>query len=150
MAGLDRDALIRELEQLGDADDATVLAAARSIAALVAAADADWDGLLAPHGDASPVEQPTTTVDEPADEPADETADEPAEPPAAAPEVVADGDDFAAEVAIIDKLLARPELFEGTRQELEASREDIAAGEFLAADRKYLHALNARLSKSAK
>ena len=128
MADLDRDAVIQDLKQLASADDAEALAAARSIAAKVAAAEADWDDLLAQWPEA-------------ADEEAQAPDGEAGEPPPAG------GGTFAAELAIIDKLLARPRLFEATRDELTAYREDITAGEFDEADRKYLRALNARLSK---
>ena len=142
MADLDRDAVIQDLKQLASADDAEALAAARSVVAKVAAAGADWDDLLAPRRE---------EVEEEGDEEEEEEEEEAQEPDgdAGEPPPVGDGT-FAAELAIITKLLARPRLFEATRDELTAYREDIAAGEFDEADRKYLQALNARLPKARK
>ena len=125
MAELDREALIRALEKLGSEDDGEALQAARSVAAQLADADAAWDDLLVPDAD----------------------ADAEAEPPPGTREAAGD---YAADLAIIEKLLGRPQLYEGTREELEAYRADIADGEFDENDRRYLHALDARLSKLSK
>ena len=53
----------------------------------------------------------------------------------------------AESLALIEKLLARRRLGEATRVELNGYREDIAEGEFDEADRKYVRALHARISK---
>lgn len=133
---LDRDALIGLLDKLGEGDDQAVLAAAREISGRMAAAGRAWDEVLADWGaaDAAPAEEADAEPEDKADD--------------AAPAVPAGGDRDA--LAIIDKLLARSELNEITREELMGYKEDIAAGEFAEADRRYLGLLRARLSKRAK
>jgi len=122
----DREAVVAALEGLDQADDAAALAAARQAAALITAAGLDWDQVIAP---------PAGT-------------EEPAEPeptPAAADS--SDGDD---DKALIGRLLAIKTLYEGTRHELEGYLEDIDAGEFTAADSRYLKALYKRIAKQRK
>jgi len=130
MTAPDRDRLIEALDRLGDPDDATALAAAREVAGAMAEGGLDWDDVLA-----LPVED-DSAGDEGAGDAA-VTADTPAAP-------VAVGDNAEA-LKTIERLLARPGLFEGTRQELIGYRDDIASGEFGAEDRRYLAALAARL-----
>ncbi|MHA1564026.1 MAG: hypothetical protein ACTSX7_01830 [Alphaproteobacteria bacterium] len=77
----------------------------------------------------------------------DEAEDEESDSVTAASPVPADSND---DLAIIKSLLARRKLFEGTRIELQEYKEDIEAGEFTAADGKYLRALAARIAKQKK
>ena len=127
---LDRDKLIGLLEKLGGEGDEDVLTAARAIHTQVSASGQTWDQLL------TEPEIPDTDWDTP--EEADETE-------TTSPEEATTGNREA--LSLITKLLAKPDLYEGTRQELEGYKEDIAAGEFTGADRKYLHALRARTAK---
>jgi hypothetical protein len=152
---LNRDELIALLERLGSADDAEALEAARQAHTRIAASGMGWEDLLVPD---EPGDEPG---DEPADEPGDEPADEPGDDPAdesdeanePAPQAVedespAEGDEKNAEsLALIGELLARSDISEELRAELEGYKSDIAEGEFLAADRKYLRAVRQRLKK---
>ena len=117
---LDREQILVWLEQLGDADDASVLDAARSLHAAIAESESDWDDLL---------------VGEAADAPEDDAE-------AAAPEPSADGVSAA---ALISKILSRSNLFEGTRQELEDFKAEIKEGNFDDGDVPYIRAMARRL-----
>ena len=127
---LDREKLIGLLDKLGSEGDEDVLSAARTIHTQVAESGQTWDQLL------TGPEVPDTDWE------ADEEANEEV---TTSPEEAAAGDREA--LSLIAKLLAKPGLYEGTRQELEGYKEDIAAGEFTAADRTYLRALQARTAK---
>ena len=72
--------------------------------------------------------------------------EEEVEEPAAttADEAIA-AEDCAKDLKLIESLLARPNLFDGTRDELLGYKEDIAAGEFHPADSRYLRVLSKRL-----
>ncbi len=130
-----RDELLQALNRLGDPEDAAALAAARQAAELVGTAETSWDDLIrAPLDD---------------DEPGEEAEDE---APATAPELneqAASSAENKEASALIEKLLAR-DLYEGTREELLAYQEDIAAGEFQADDLQYLRALDSRLQSKKK
>lgn len=125
MTAPDRDRLIETLDRLGDPDDATALGAAREVSGAMKEAGLDWDDVLA-------LPASTGIGDDEAP-----TASTPADP-------VAVGDNAEA-LRTIERLLARPGLFEGTRDELMGYRDDIASGEFGAEERRYLAALAARL-----
>ena len=143
---LNRDELIQLLDKLGSEDDAEVLAAARDAQARVAAADLGWDDLLVP--------EQAAAQDDDEEEPAAET-DQPA-PPSDAGDTgdVGDAEDTgdggggdAEALALIGKLLARKDISQELRDELEGYRVDISEGEFVDADRRYLRAMHQRLSK---
>ena len=133
---LDRDELIALLDRLGHADDADALAAAREIHTRVTAAGESWDELLLPlEADQdwtpdTPPQQPDTQPQQP------DTAGNQAAPV-----------DDAPSLALIDKILTKRDIADTTREELLGYKEDIAHGEFDMSDRKYLQALDARLSK---
>lgn len=166
---LDRDELIGLLNRLGSEDDEEALRAARQAHAQIAAAGASWADLLVPDNPAQesaqesaeepteesaeePTEEPT---EEPVEEPADESdeseeTDEPAteadeadedEPPGQATEKNAES------LALIGELLARKDISAELRAELAGYKTDIAEGDFLEADRKYLRAVRQRLKK---
>jgi len=116
MKDLDRDRIVRLLKQLGEPDDQVVLAAAREVKDLVASAGLEWDDVL--KAGAGNSETPTTLSSDPIDNDA---------------------------VAVIERLLARSDLSELTRDELSGYKDDIAEGEFTDDDRRYLLALEARL-----
>ncbi len=121
---LNRDEIIALLEQLGDQDDAAVLDAAHKLHASVIESGTTWDQLLVPEEDDDDAEVA----------PVPETAAAPA------------GGGDAEPLALIDKLLARPGITEDFRQEMEGYKADIANGTFSDDDRKYLLALDKRLS----
>ncbi len=123
MPFMDRDSFIALLDRLGDPDDAKTLAAAREIHQRMTAANLKWSDLLLP-----PEGQDTGTPD------ADAPLDRPAPP-------------IGKDYALIDRLLARPNLSQDTRDEIAGLRADIESGEFTARDRKYLQSLEARLAK---
>lgn len=128
MAALDRDELLAHLSQLNDDDDATIAEAGRAAASLLAASGLDWpDVVLAPSAlaalDATPPPVEAMTRAE-------------------TPSVAKNNGDA---LLLIEHLLARDSLYEGTREDLVAYREDIAAGEFTGDDLAYLNALYARV-----
>ena len=123
MPFMDRNSFIALLDKLGDADDATCLAAAREIHQRMQQSNLQWSDLLVPVDRSDPAE---VTEGEPLDQPAQ-----------------AGSDDYV----LIDRLLARGNLSDDTREELTGMRADIASGEFSARDRKYLQSLDARLSR---
>ncbi len=152
---LDRDVVIRLLDQLGGDQDADVLEAARDLHAQITAAGLNWDELLMPDVDTT---MDSTETDETAVETdeTDETAVETDE--TAVPDHSdQDGDDAAPSagkkgknaetLALIEKLLAKPDRSDALREELEDYKEDIAQGEFKAKDHQYVRALYARLAK---
>lgn len=142
---LDRDVVIRLLDQLGGDQDADVLEAARDLHAQITAAGLNWDELLMPDVDTT---MDSTETDETAVE-TDETA--------VSDHSDQDGDDAgpsagkkgknAETLALIEKLLAKPDRSDALREELEDYKEDIAQGEFNAKDHQYVRALYARLAK---
>ena len=142
---LDRDEVIRLLDQLGGDQDADVLEAARDLHAQITAAGLNWDELLMPDVDTT---MDSTETDETAVE-TDETA--------VPDHSDQDGDDAAPSagkkgknaetLALIEKLLAKPDRSDALREELEDYKEDIAQGEFNAKDHQYVRALYARLAK---
>ena len=121
---LDRDELIGLLNSLGSEDDAEALAAARRAQALVSEAGVSWDELLVPEESAD--EEPTEAEEEPPAEAAEKNAES---------------------LALIGKLLARKDISQELREELEGYKADIAEGDFTEADRKYLRAVSQRLKK---
>jgi len=118
MTSLDRDKIVSLLAQLGESDDTEVLIAARELHTLVVENGAEWEELLAPS---------TQSTEAPEAVPV--------------PSSLVDSD----VISLIEQLMAREDLAESTREELEGYREDISEGEFTDADRRYLQALAARL-----
>jgi hypothetical protein len=123
--GLVRNDLIELLERLGSDSDQDALDAARELHTRVSAADLNWGDLLVPDTGGSPEPEPS-----------------PGEP-----EAPADTDaDNADSLALIDKMLARPDISEDFRSELEDYKADIAKGDFEDRDHRYIRALHERLS----
>lgn len=118
MMVIDRDALLAALESLGDSDDAAALAAARTAARLVADADIAWDSLIVAMS--RPAHAATTPLP--------------------------DSVDDQAVLKAIEQILGRPNLYEGTREDMEVFREELAAGELDPDDRRYILGLHARVS----
>lgn len=142
---LDRDVVIRLLDQLGGDQDADVLEAARDLHAQITAAGLNWDELLMPdvdttmdstETDETVVETDETAVSDHSDQDGDD----------AAPSAGKKGKN-AETLALIEKLLAKPDRSDALREELEDYKEDIAQGEFNAKDHQYVRALYARLAK---
>ena len=125
---LDRESVIRLLDQLGSDQDAEVLAAARDLHAQISAAELRWDELLIPDGPASVAAGVAAFVSSDAPPTVDENY----------------GDDDT--LGLIEKLLTDPDRSEALREELEEYKADIANGEFDAKDHQYLRALYQRLT----
>ena len=128
MTDLDRDELLATLARLSDADDATAAEAGRAAAAMVAEAGLGWADVIV---------APETLVE----------AEMTATPGVAAgPTAPFDSATNSADaLVLIEHLLARESLYEGTRDELLAYKEDIASGEFGDDDMVYINALYARV-----
>ena len=133
---LDRDDIVRLLDQLGSDQDADVLDAARELHAQIIAAGVDWDELLMP--DAS------VDADDAGDQAAPDNSDE--DVADAAPATGKKSKD-AETLALIEKLLAKSGRSDALREELEEYKADIANGEFDARDHQYVRALHKRLAK---
>ena len=121
--------LLASLNALSAEGDEEALAAARNAARQVEELQTSWDALLADAAD---------DVDE-------AEAEEPEAPPAEEAETPTSKGEHKEALKLIDGLLARDKLLDATRDDLLAYKEDIAAGEFLASDLRYLKALNSRL-----
>ncbi len=169
---LDRETFLRLLEGLGSASDEEALAAAREVHAQLGGAGLTWDELLVPEAQPEPeAEDDEAEDDEAADDEAedeeeedrdedddeedrdeddeaedDEEEDRDQAPPTPDIPDVPDVKDAEA-LKLIERLLAKSGLLEETRAELREYKKEIAAGEFEAADRRYLKALHARLAK---
>ena len=140
---LQRDELIALLSKLGSAEDEEVLTAARQLHANLEAAETSWDELILPEEPEDPEDYEPALDDEAEDEFEDEeeaVEDEPLSPEQQTAQ-------NAEALALIEKLLARPDSSAALREELEGYKEDIAEDEFTAADYRYLRALHTRLTK---
>ncbi len=168
---LRRDEFIAILNRLGSDEDEEVLRAARQAHARIAASGMRWEDLLVPDGRADePADEPAPENEEPAteneepaaenEEPADESDEEEEtedvepeavedEPPAERAGAEGTGKDTES-LALIGELLARSDISEELRAELDGYKTDIAENEFVAADRRYLRAIRKRLSKQTK
>ncbi len=146
---LNREEVIDLLQQLGSEQDSEVLEAARRVHAQVTGAGLSWEELLV--GDEPEAEPESEPEAEPEEEPAEEPEaesghdtgydDEKDETPAEMAEK------NAASMALIDRLLAKPDISDSFREELDEYKKDIAAGDFMEADRRYVAALHKRLKK---
>lgn len=133
---LDRENVIRLLDQLGGEQDAEVLDAARELHALIADAETDWDELLVADSSVGFVDTNDAAMSDNSDR----------ENATAASPAGKNGKD-AETLALIEKLLAKPDGSDALREELEEYKVDIANGEFGAKDHQYVRALYARLTK---
>ena len=104
--------------------------------------DADLDGTDRDDGDRDDADLDGPDLD--GADPGDADSDVPAEPKRRPGAASADSQDSA---ELIDQLLGEFDLSAETRQDLLDLKQDIAAGEFTAMDRRYLDALRARLTK---
>jgi len=115
---IDRDALLAALDAMGGEDDAMALDAARSAHATGDQAGLEWDEILLER-------LPGTVV-------------------AAGPVVEVSEDDESV-MKVIDAMLARPALHEGTRADLQDFRAELEKGELDPEDRAYVIALYQRV-----
>jgi hypothetical protein len=127
---LDREGVIRLLDQLGSDQDEDVLEAARELHVQINAADLDWNELLVAD----------TSVD-PGDAGDAGDSGDTAEPPAG--KTGKDG----STLELIEEILAKSNRSDALREELEEYKIDIANGEFHARDHRYVRSLYERLTK---
>ncbi len=152
---LKRDEIVGLLKRLGNEPDEDVLEAARQVHARITAAGMTWDDLLVPDEGAEDTED-TEDTDDTNDsddtddiddaEDADDTGYEDLEDESAETTAETAGKN-AESLTLIGKLLAKSGISQGLREELEGYKADIAEGDFGEADRRYLQAISARLSK---
>ncbi len=170
---LERDEVVGLLKRLGSEPDEEVLEAARQVHARITAAGMTWDDLLVPDqaaddtGDTGDTDD-TDDIDDTDD--TDDTGDtddaddiddsddaddiddsdaaeyEDLEDESAEPAAETAGKN-AESLTMIDKLLAKSGISQDLREELKGYKADIAEGDFGEGDRRYLHAIDARLSK---
>ncbi len=154
---LSRDDAIELLKNLGGERDEDVLEAAREIHARITAADMTWEQLLVSEDgadepddfdDADEFDDDDTGEDDTGEDdesPDPEDKDESPDPededakPARAKDVES--------LALIEKLLAKSHISADLREELKGYKTDIAEREFDARDRRYISAIDKRLSK---
>ena len=125
-----RSELIDALSGLADDDDSAALAAARKTSETMAGLNSSWDELL------------ITAEPEADEETAPPTREHAPDEQLATPEECQHG------LKLIESLMSRKSLFQGTRAELRGYKEDIAAGELQSDDLRYLKALSRRLQRS--
>lgn len=131
---LDRTELLRLLEGLSAEKDEDVVGAARAAHAMVVEAGTSWDALLTPEpGPAANDHSPSSEGD--------------AASAAAVPLSGAVPDEQEA-LQLITRMLARDDISDALREELEGYRDDITDGQFDEGDRKYVQALYERLGAS--
>jgi len=115
---LDRNRLVELLGQLGDARDETALAAAREASRLVAEAGQGWGEVI-------------------------DTAQSAAR--AAEPAVAASSGDKSSDQRLVERLLARSDLSDTLRGDLEEFKRQLASSKLDQMDAEYLRALAKRL-----
>ena len=154
---LNREEVIDLLQQLGSEQDSEVLESARRVHAQVTGAGLSWEELLVGDEPAPEIAQEPEVEHE--EEPAEEPESEPESEPEAEPAHDTGYDDEkgetpaemaeknAASLALIAKLLAKSDISDSFREELDEYKKDIAAGDFMEADRRYVAALHKRLKK---
>ena len=129
MPNLDRAELLELLGQLGAADDASVLAAARALHSKISESGQTWDALLQLDPDADgrePDDSPETSSDASSERPSGGKA----------------------EVAVlIERLLARSSISDTLREELVDFKRALADGSFDEMDAQYVRALAKRLGE---
>jgi len=140
-----RDDIIELLNSLGKEEDQEVLEAARQVHAKVAAADTTWEALLVPEGgvEAAPAETEDDDPEESLDPEPDDEEPEAVELPGSASEKEAEA------LALIEKMLAESGISEDFREELDGYKTDIAEGEFIDADHRYIRAVFKRRSSKS-
>ncbi len=174
---LSRDDAIELLKKLGGERDEDVLEAAREIHARITAADMTWEQLLVSEdgadepddfddadefgedgtGEDGTGEDDTGEDDTGEDDTGDEdTGDEDESPDPEDKDESPDPEDEDAKparakdvesLALIEKLLAKSHISADLREELKGYKTDIAEREFDARDRRYISAIDKRLSK---
>jgi hypothetical protein len=159
---LEREAVIELLGRLGDENDDTVLATARSLHAVIQGANVNWNDLLVPDGsvdtgsyedeeveDGNVVsasyedeEVEDVNVVSASYEDEDEDEDEEVEDDEFVQSPVTDSSES---MALINKMLNASNVSDALREELQGYKEDISENEFTTSDAAYLKILAERL-----
>jgi len=129
-----RDDIVALLKKLGSDRDEDVLEAAHQLHARITAAGVNWEELLA--SDDQAAAETGHAGDSEQSEPSHEDTETTAKTVA----------DDTQSLMLIDKMLAKPDISEDFRGELEGYKADIAEGAFEESDRRYIGALYERLS----
>ena len=136
---LERETVIELLGRLGDEDDDTVLATARSLHAVIQEANANWNDLLVPDGDVDSSSYEDEEVEGQEDEGVE---DEEVEDDELVQIPITDSSES---MALIRKMLDAPNVSVALREELQGYKEDIGENEFTTSDAAYLKILAERL-----
>lgn len=123
----EREEIVALLERLGSDEDQDVLEAARALHAKIDQAGGSWEALLL--GDHE-----------------DDVAAPPDDAEEVAAPVVIDDEHAAETLRLLDTLLAKGDISEDFREELEGYKADMAAGELDGNDHRYIRAVFKRLT----
>jgi hypothetical protein len=140
---LERETVIELLGRLGDENDDTVLATARSLHAAIQGANVNWNDLLVPDGSVDTgsyedeeVEDGNVVSASYEDEDEEVEDDEFVQSPVT---------DSSESMALINKMLNASNVSDALREELQGYKEDISENEFTTSDAAYLKVLAERL-----
>ena len=142
---LERETVIELLGRLGDENDDTVLATARSLHAVIQGANVNWNDLLVPDGSVDTGSYEDEEVEDGNVVSAsyeDEDEDEEVEDDEFVQSPVTDSSES---MALINKMLNASNVSDALREELQGYKEDISENEFTTSDAAYLKVLAERL-----
>ena len=142
---LERETVIELLGRLGDENDDTVLATARSLHAAIQGANVNWNDLLVPDGSVDTGSYEDEEVEDGNVVSAsyeDEDEDEEVEDDEFVQSPVTDSSES---MALINKMLNASNVSDALREELQGYKEDISENEFTTSDAAYLKVLAERL-----
>ena len=144
---LERETVIELLGRLGDENDDTVLATARSLHAVIQGANVNWNDLLVPDGSVDTGSYEDEEVEDgnvvsASYEDEDEDEDEEVEDDEFVQSPVTDSSES---MALINKMLNASNVSDALREELQGYKEDISENEFTTSDAAYLKVLAERL-----
>ena len=138
---LEREAVIELLGRLGDENDDTVLATARSLHAVIQEANVNWDDLLVPDGSVDTGSYEDEEVED-GNVVSASYEDEEVEDDEFVQSPVTDSSES---MALINKMLNASNVSDALREELQGYKEDISENEFTTSDAAYLKVLAERL-----
>jgi hypothetical protein len=158
---LERETVIELLGRLGDENDDTVLATARSLHAVIQGANVNWNDLLVPDGsvdsgsyeDEEAEDGNVVSASEDEDEDEDEEIEDGNVVSASYEDEEVEDDEFvqssvtdsSESMALINKMLNASNVSDALREELQGYKEDISENEFTTSDAAYLKVLAERL-----
>ena len=161
---LEREAVIELLGRLGDENDDTVLATARSLHAVIQEANVNWNDLLVPDGnvdvgsyeddeDDEEVEDDGDDGDDGDDDEDDEEVEDGNVDAGSYEDEEVEDDELvqspvtnsSESMALISKMLNASNVSDSLREELQGYKEDIGENEFTASDAAYIKSLAERL-----